>query len=74
MEEAIECIVLTEKGKVQKSVLSILYKKYAMWWGVYKSGYKYWPKRMIGKKLTTVSFIGEKVRIEAWGRPRFLCV
>lgn len=50
MEEAIECIVLTEKGKVQKSVLSILYKKYAMWWGVDKSGYKYWPKRMIGKK------------------------
>ena len=46
------------RGKVQKSVLSILSKKYAMWWRVDKSGYKYWQKRMIGKKLvTTVSFM-----------------
>lgn len=64
-----------EKGKVQKSVLSVLYKKYAMWWRVDKSGYKYWQKRMIEKKTSNNSILyGEKVRIEAWGRPRFLCV
>ena len=34
------CIILMKKA-VQKSVHNILYKKYAVWWGGDKSGYKY---------------------------------